>query len=73
VYPNIIHLRVHPENGQRAYFSNENIEKKASGPPETTLTAFFKLCQAHDFAKTLFNYEIPKFYTWDNSAKKFSM
>ncbi|XP_008189557.1 uncharacterized protein LOC103311652, partial [Acyrthosiphon pisum] len=42
-YPSIFHLSVHLENGQRVYFSDENIEKKAQQPPETTLTAYFKL------------------------------
>lgn len=49
------------------------LKKKAIAPPESKLTAFFKLCQADHFTKTLFYVEIPKYYTWDNSAKKFSM
>ncbi|CAI6372311.1 unnamed protein product [Macrosiphum euphorbiae] len=71
-YPSIFHLSVHLENGQRVYFSDENIEKKAQQPPETTLTAYFKLCTIDNFAKTLFYYDVAKYYTWDNSSKKFN-
>jgi len=63
------HLHVHLENGQRVYFSNDNVAKKVEKPPETTLTAFFSLCQTDDFAKTLLYYDSPKYFTWDNSQK----
>jgi len=62
-YPNVQHLHVHLENGQRVYFTNENVEKKVENPPKTTLTAFFSLCQTDDFAKTLLYYRIPKYFT----------
>ena len=37
---------VHLENGQHIYFTEEkNMQSATAEPPETTLTAFFKLCQ----------------------------
>ncbi|KAF0707409.1 ATP-dependent DNA helicase PIF1-like, partial [Aphis craccivora] len=47
-------------------------QKKVEKPPETTLIAFFSICQTDDFAKTLLYYDIPKYFTWDNSQKKFN-
>ncbi|UYV78791.1 hypothetical protein LAZ67_16002787 [Cordylochernes scorpioides] len=44
-HPNIVHLSVHLENGQRVYFTNANARTVAAAPPNTTLTAFFQLCQ----------------------------
>jgi hypothetical protein len=43
----------------------------ADQPPNTTLTAFFQLCQRDTFARTLFYPEIPQYYTWDSSRKIF--
>ena len=50
--PPVIKLSVHLENGQRVYFDQENAENVAENPPETTLTAFLKLCQNNEFART---------------------
>ena len=70
-FPTVIQLAVHLENGQRVYFNESNaLQQAMNGPPKTTLTAFFKLCQSDVFAKTLTYPELPQFYTWDNSAKK---
>jgi len=69
-YPNVQHLHVHLENSQRVYFSNDNVEKKVEKPPEIIKTAFFSLCQTDGFAKTLLYYDIPKYFTRDNSQKK---
>ncbi|KIH55918.1 hypothetical protein ANCDUO_13912 [Ancylostoma duodenale] len=44
-YPPVVHLSVHLENGQRVYFIADNAEERAANPPNTTLTAFFLLCQ----------------------------
>ena len=70
-FPNIVHLSVHLENGQRVYFSAENAREKIIRPPETTLTAFFKLCQSDDFAKTLLYCDVPRYYVCFDKEKIF--
>lgn len=70
-YPSVQHLSVHLENGQRIYFTEENAQQQATNPPNTTLTAYFKLCSSDPFAKTLLYAEVPKFYTWNASRKQF--
>jgi hypothetical protein len=47
--------------------------KKSKNTTRKILTAFLKLCQAVHFAKTLYYYEIPKYYTCDNSTKQFNI
>ncbi|GFU23539.1 ATP-dependent DNA helicase [Trichonephila clavipes] len=58
-------------NGQRVLFTADNVRARALVPPATTLTAFYSLCQDDLFAKTLLYSEVPKFYTWNASTKKF--
>ncbi|KIH53763.1 hypothetical protein ANCDUO_16097, partial [Ancylostoma duodenale] len=70
-YPPVVHLSVHLENGQRVYFTADNAEERAANPPNTTLTAFFLLCQQDSFARTLLYPEVPKYYTWNASRKVF--
>ncbi|UYV77959.1 hypothetical protein LAZ67_15003037 [Cordylochernes scorpioides] len=70
-YPTVVHLAVHLENGQRVYFTAENVRERAASPPQTTLTAFFSLCRGDLFAKTLRYSDVPKYYTWNASEKKF--
>lgn len=70
-YPAVVHLSVHLENGQRVYFTQENAREKAIHPQNTTLTAFFQLCQNDPFARTLLYHETPKYYTWNSSKKEF--
>jgi PIF1-like helicase/Helitron helicase-like domain at N-terminus len=70
-YPTVVHLAVHLENGQRVYFTEDNVHERVNEPPRTTLTAFFLLCQKDDFAKTLLYCDVPKYYTWDASGKIF--
>ncbi|UYV73325.1 hypothetical protein LAZ67_10002729 [Cordylochernes scorpioides] len=70
-YPTVVHLAVHLENGQRVYFTAENVRERAASPPQTTLTAFFSLCEGDLFAKTLRYSDVPKYYTWNASEKKF--
>ncbi|GFY08003.1 uncharacterized protein LOC104236095 [Trichonephila clavipes] len=69
--PTVVHLAVHLENGQRVCFTADNERARALVPPATTLTAFYSLCQDDLFAKTLLYSEVPKFYTWNASTKKF--
>lgn len=71
-YPTVVHLSVHLENGQRVYFTVENAQHRALNPPNTTLTAFFQLCQTDPFAKTLLYPDVPTFYTWNQSIKEFA-
>ncbi|XP_022232059.2 uncharacterized protein LOC111080631 [Drosophila obscura] len=70
-HPTVVHLAVHLENGQRVFFTPGNAMRRAAQPPATTLTAFFSLCQADDFAKTLLSAEVPEYYMWNNSSKVF--
>ena len=69
--PTVVHLAVHLENGQRVYFTEDNVHERVNEPPRTTLTAFFLLCQKDDFAKNLLYCNVPKYYTWDASGKIF--
>ncbi|GFQ88172.1 uncharacterized protein TNCT_263741 [Trichonephila clavata] len=52
-YPTVVHLAVHLENGQRVYFTSENVRPRAMSPLPTTLTEFFTLCRNDAFARTL--------------------
>ena len=70
-YPTVVHLSVHLENGQRIYFNPNNLEEKIREPAKTTLTAFFKLCQNDQFAKTLLYCDVPRYYTWNATTKSF--
>lgn len=70
-YPTVVHLDVHLENDQRIIFTEENAEQKIQNPTNTTLTAFFKLCQQDEFAQKLLYHEIPSYFTWDKSKKEF--
>jgi len=66
-YPTVFHLAVHLENGQRVYFTSNNLAEKLSTPPQTTLLAFFELCKTDDFAKTLLYSEVPSYFVWKNN------
>ncbi|XP_061398409.1 uncharacterized protein LOC133334127 [Musca vetustissima] len=70
-HPTVVHLAVHLENGQRVYFTEANAQERALSPPSTTLTSFFDLCRNDLFAKTLLYAEVPTYFTWNASSKKF--
>lgn len=70
-YPNVLHLAVHLQNGQRVYFTPENAAQRAEQPPKTTLTSFFDMCRNDEFAKMLLYSEVPRYFTWNESAKVF--
>ncbi|XP_053945028.1 uncharacterized protein LOC128854731 [Anastrepha ludens] len=70
-YPVDVHLTVHLENGQRVYFTAANAAQRAVEPRATTLTAFFQLCETDEFARTLLYSEVPHYFTWNASTKKF--
>lgn len=67
-YPSVIHLAVHLENYQRVYFTQANANNMVLQPPDTTLTAFFKLCRSDAFDKTLLYCDVPSYYTWSVKA-----
>lgn len=69
-YPSVQQLAIHLENGQRVYFTNETAAQQSNAPRETTLTAFFKLCQEDVFAQTILYHQLPSYHTWNN--KKWS-
>lgn len=58
-YPTVLHLAVHLENGQRVYFTTENVAERAAQPPATTLTAFFRCAKPMTLLKL---YCIRKFH-----------
>ncbi|XP_072389496.1 uncharacterized protein [Diabrotica undecimpunctata] len=72
--PAVQHLAIHLENGQRVYFTEENVLQRAFEAPKMTLTEFFTLCQKPDvfgqFAKTLVFGDVPRYFTWNKSSKK---
>ena len=68
-HPAVIPLAVHLENGQRVFFTEENARARIQEPPQTTLTAYFTLCQNDAFAQQLLYPDVPKFYTWDKGLK----
>ncbi|XP_014666794.1 PREDICTED: uncharacterized protein LOC106808547 [Priapulus caudatus] len=63
-HPAVQQLAVHLENGQRVYFTPATAQQQAEFPKDTALTAFFKLCQEDDFARTLLYNQLPAYYTW---------
>ena len=69
-WPHVEQLSVHLENGQRVYFTRETAAQVADNPKDTTLTAFFKLCQRDPFARTLLYPEVPGYFTWNKSTKE---
>ncbi|XP_054746359.1 uncharacterized protein LOC129250789 [Anastrepha obliqua] len=70
-HPVVVDLAVHLENGQRVYFTAANTEQRAVEPRATTLTAYFQLCETDEFARTLLYSEVPHYFTWNASTKKF--
>ncbi|GFQ93146.1 ATP-dependent DNA helicase [Trichonephila clavata] len=70
-YPTVVHLAVHLENGQRVHFTSENVRARTMSPPPTTLTEFLTLCRNDTFARTLLYSEVPTYFTWNTSTRKF--
>ena len=69
-HPAITNLAVHLENGQRIYFTAQTLQQQVLAPKDTTLTAFFRLCQQDQFAATLLYHEVPSYFTWSNNSWK---
>ena len=68
-YPAIIQLAVHLENGQRIYFTENNIRERIHTPPKTMLTSYLHLCGIDEFAKSILYQEILQYYTCQVSSK----
>ncbi|GBM36653.1 hypothetical protein AVEN_221928-1 [Araneus ventricosus] len=68
----VIHLDTYLENGQRIYFSKDNLQCRLAIPPNTTFTGFFELCKNDNFAKTLLQCNVSKLHTWEKSKKIFN-
>jgi hypothetical protein len=58
-----VHLAVYLKNGQRVYFTNENVQNRAACPP-AALTAFIQLYASDEFARTLLYSDVTHYYTW---------
>jgi len=72
-YPSVMNLNVHPENGERVYFTAANAaEHVRQSRPRTKLSAFFELCQNDQFAATLLYCDVPSYYTWHKPSKTFN-
>lgn len=56
------------ENGQRVYFSEDDLKDRLENPKKTTLMAFFDLCKEDEFAKTLLYRQVPSYYVFANQA-----
>ncbi|XP_060879154.1 uncharacterized protein LOC132951353 [Metopolophium dirhodum] len=65
-YPAFTHLDVHLENGQRVYFTANNVAERIENPPTTTVQAFFQICQTDNFARTLLYPQVVSYYVWKN-------
>ncbi|XP_050340940.1 uncharacterized protein LOC126767493, partial [Bactrocera neohumeralis] len=48
-----------------------SLSQRAQNTPATTLTSFFSICQSDPFARALLYSEMPRYYTWNASSKKF--
>lgn len=70
-FPTVVHLDVHLENGQRIYFDPDNVQERLDQPRQTTLLAFFRLCQDDEFARTLLYNEVPSYYTYNKQSGLF--
>ncbi|KAJ8723199.1 hypothetical protein PYW08_003111 [Mythimna loreyi] len=71
-HPTVMHLDVHLENGQRIYFDPYNVTERLENPRQTTLLAFFKLCEVDQFARSLTYDEVPSYYTYDKQRGVFN-
>ncbi|CAG9830254.1 unnamed protein product [Diabrotica balteata] len=70
-HPAVVHLAVYLENGQREYLTVQNVVQRAAQPSSTTLTSFFEIYQNDAFTQTLLYSEMPEYYTWNQSSRRF--
>ncbi|XP_045498452.1 uncharacterized protein LOC123696361 [Colias croceus] len=71
-HPTVMHLDVHLENGQRIYFDPDNVADRLENPRQTTLLAFFRLCEVDQFARSLTYDQVPSYYTYDRQRGVFN-
>ena len=71
----IIRLPVHLSNEQHVYFNEHNILQRMQQAAEkdTQITAWFKLNQEHDTARTILYSDIPKHYVSDEKHRKWNL
>ena len=69
----VLYLAVHPENGQRVYFTEQTAPQQALTAPKTTLTEFFSLCNRQDvvgqFAKIIIYTDVSNLLPGINNQK----
>lgn len=70
--PPVEQLPVHLGDQERRvqFRGTANLDHVLRDMRDSKLTAFFKLCEEDEFAKTLLYTEVPKFYTWQNGTKR---
>eukprot|EP00798_Chlamydomonas_sp_ICE-L_P027773 gene27773-17913_t len=70
--PPVYRLALHMENQQQVRFNaNEGFQHIVNGgPPKTTLTEWFELNRLDEGARQHLYHDIPSFYTWDKTNKK---
>ena len=66
-FASVMYLAVHLENGQKMYFTEDNIVGRINNPPKTILLCFFDLCKVDVFIKTLLYCKVPSYYVWRNN------
>ena len=68
--PAVIRLQVHLPEQQRVYFEETDNVQLNENMAKTTLTEFMELCKKDPFARTLYYFEVPRYYTWANKCWK---
>ena len=71
--PNVVKLMCHLDGEQSIMFEDEPTAEGLRLPPKTMLTAYFALNEEDEDARTICYNEIPKYYTWDKSKKKWKV
>jgi hypothetical protein len=70
-FPNVIRLAIHLPNQQIVYFNEkEDLNTFENDVKDTTLTAWFETNKKDIKARNILYPDFPKYYTWNNSTKK---
>ena len=71
-HPTVVQLHLHlSDDDQRVQFRDDaNLAAVLENRNTSKLTAFFQLCAADPFARTLLYTEVPRFYTWNDPASR---
>ncbi|XP_014679563.1 PREDICTED: uncharacterized protein LOC106819444, partial [Priapulus caudatus] len=72
-YPAVEQLSIHLEDEQQIVFSEEGEVQHLldSGPPTTTLTAFFQAMQQHPDKNDVLYPDVYKYFTWEQKTRTF--